>query len=148
MAMQALDLPEPAGHPYHFWLDPQQRFLDSLDLPAIPLVRPHRTDGSLESLLPTSIKIVYVSRQETSRRLDDGSDRGLQNLLKRLAVEPFRRADGSTVSVVAEMVRFEHMSVREQIETAYDADVSVSSERNQHSPNRVLSLTDVRRDRF
>jgi hypothetical protein len=122
MAMEALDLPDPSSD-YPFWLDPQQRFLESLDLAAVPLVR-EVSHGQPKALSPSQVKVVYVSRQETDRKLDERSELGLQTALHKLAGESFRRKDGQATHVLVEIVRFEHMAVREQMEVVHDADVS------------------------
>lgn len=136
--MEALDLPDPSSD-YPFWLDPQQRFLESLDLVAVPLVR-KVSHGQPKALSSSQVKVVYVSRQETDRKLDEGSELGLQTALHKLAGESFRRKDGKTTHVLVEIVRFEHMAVREQMEVVHDADVShpsAASVGQRYSPDGI-----------
>jgi len=125
MAIDVLDLPIPPSYPYIPWLDAQDRLSDKLKLPLIPLTRTIDRYGKKKALSRDAVKIIYVSRQATDRKLDDPSQEGLLRVLTRLAEHGVGdERGGKKIEVIVEVVQWEFLSAKEQIELAYSADVS------------------------
>ena len=124
MAIDVLALPIPTSYPYNPWLDAQDRLADGLDLPAVPLTRAVDRHGATKALSKDAVKVIYVSRQATNRKLDDLSEKGLVRVLTEFAKRGVVGKRGDTAEVVVEVVEWEFLSAKEQIELAYSADVS------------------------
>jgi hypothetical protein len=124
MAIDVLGLPIPASYPYNPWLDAQDRLADGLSLPAIPLTRAVDRHGKKKALSRDAVKVIYVSRQATNRKLDDRSEEGLVRVLTEFAEHGVADKRGTIAEVIVEVVEWEFLSAKEQIEIAYSADVS------------------------
>lgn len=120
MPLNVLLQPLPPS-PINFWLGAQVAITEELELPSIPSIR--REPG--KSLVTGQIKIVYVSRQESTRKFNVSTHDGIVRVLDGLQANGVA-ADGKNVRVKVEVARFETMSAKQQIQMAYDADVSPS----------------------
>lgn len=136
MALGILHEPVPADLP-HWFTAPQESLTTSLSLPAIPLERAPSSGGARRhSLADSFVKIVYVDRQNSDRRFDNISHDGLMEVLEDLDEHGAKwkeREKGSSggkmseinIMVKVDVVKFEHLNAKEQIEAVYDADVSL-----------------------
>jgi hypothetical protein len=120
MPLNVLLQPLPPS-PINFWLGAQVAITEGLELPSIPSIR--REHG--KSLVIGQIKIVYVSRQGSTRKFDESTHEGIIHVIDVLQANGVA-ADGKNVRVQVEVASFETMSGKQQIQMAYDADVSPS----------------------
>ena len=81
------------------------------------------------------MKIVYVDRQNSDRKFDNASHDGLMEVLEDMhehgAKWKERDSRGKKkeikIKVKVDVVKFEHLRAKEQIQAIYDADVSLLS---------------------
>jgi hypothetical protein len=149
MALGILHEPLPAGIP-HWFTAPQDSLTTALSLPAIPLERAASSGGKAHrSLAESFVKIVYVDRQNSDRRFDNASHDGLMEVLDDMhehgAKWKERNNKGkmkeTKVKVKVDVVKFEHLNAKEQIQAVYDADVSCRMGRNLQVLIRNRSLS-------
>ena len=76
------------------------------------------------SLIDGRIKIVYVDRQGTNRKLSPDAHTGLVAVLQRLQSSPYFVED-RTAQIEVQIAKFEDMSAEIQIQSAYDADIFI-----------------------
>jgi hypothetical protein len=122
MAMDVLHLPLPASEPpQNFFARPQQSLAKELGVSGYPARRPGTAKSFTEgkSLKQGEVRIIYVDRQGSDRKLDAVSEAGLLQVLDDL--ERSSGIDGT--KVVVERVKFETMDAKSQIETAMRADI-------------------------
>ncbi|KAJ9116174.1 hypothetical protein QFC20_000854 [Naganishia adeliensis] len=136
MALGILHEPVPADLP-HWFTAPQESLTTSLSLPAIPLERAPSSGGARRhSLADSFVKIVYVDRQNSDRRFDNISHDGLMKVLEDMDEHGAKwkeREKGSggekmsemKIKVKVDVVKFEHLNAKEQIEAVYDADIII-----------------------
>ena len=115
MALAALTTDISTVDPYHFWAEPRRNMIKHLGAKT-QIFRPAQG----KALKQDVIKIVYVNRQGTSRRLPDADHDYLVEHLKELEMRTRRNSK----KVVAQVLKFEDISVEEQIKAVLDADVS------------------------
>lgn len=135
MPLDMLHEPLPSGHP-HWFIAPQDSLFTSLSLPAMPLERRPASSGTgHRSLADSFVKIVYVDRQNSDRRFDNASHDGLMEVLEDMHEHGAKwreREKGSKngkmketkTKVKVDVVKFEHLNAKEQVQAIYDADVS------------------------
>lgn len=132
MALGILHEHLPADIP-HWFTAPQDSLTTALALPAIPLERTASSGGKTHrSLAEDFVKIVYVDRQNSDRKFDNASHEGLMELLEDMhehgAKWKERDSKGkkkeTKIKVKVDVVKFEHLNAKEQIQAIYDADVS------------------------
>jgi hypothetical protein len=135
MPLDMLHEPLPAGLP-HWFIAPQDSLFTSLSLPPMPLERRPSSSGTgHRSLVDSFIKIVYVDRQNSDRRFDNASHDGLMDVLQDMhehgAKWREREIGGKNgkmkekrARVKVDVVKFEHLNAKEQVQAVYDADVS------------------------
>lgn len=135
MPLDMLHEPLPSGHP-HWFIAPQDSLFTSLSLPAMPLERRPASSGTgHRSLADSFVKIVYVDRQNSDRRFDNASHDGLMEVLEDMhehgAKWREREKGGKNgqmketkTKVKVDVVKFEHLNAKEQVQAIYDADVS------------------------
>lgn len=110
MALQVFTQP----HPTNFFDPVRAKFLSSLSIP-VRIREPKTNIYRIRSKSATSLKVVYVDRQSTSRRLTDESHLSVVKILDRLQ-------DEGKISWVHG--KFNEMAIREQVASTAAADVS------------------------
>lgn len=125
MALDVLSLKMPEAYPYNPWLFPQESLSRHLRSDPVPLRRPKTARGHHGALSGDVIKVTYVDRQsDRKRKLDEESDVGLRRVLKEVSEAEIVAEDGRTARVEVDMVRFEGLSAKEQMQVAHESDVS------------------------
>ena len=119
MALNVFEQPL-APSPVNFFLGPQIRTTTALGFPHLPVIR----RGHQTSLIDGRIKIVYVDRQGTNRKLSPDAHAGLVAVLERLQSSPYLGED-RTAHIEVQIAKFEDMSAETQIQSAYDADIFI-----------------------
>lgn len=115
MALAALTTDISTVDPILFWAEPRRNMIQHLGAKT-QMFRPAQG----KALKQEVIKIVYVNRQGTNRRLTDEDHEYLVEHLKELEMKTRRNRQ----KVVPQVLKFEDISVEEQIKAVLDADVS------------------------
>jgi hypothetical protein len=119
MALSALSTEITTIDPFEFWSGPRRNMIEHLGK-QIPTFR----SAKGKSLKDDLIKIVYVNRQGTSRKLSDNDHDHLVKLLTRLEMDTMEHEK----RIVAQILKFEDIDVSDQIRAVLDADVSCEVE--------------------
>jgi hypothetical protein len=139
MALDVLSLKMPESYPYNPWLFPQESLSRHLRSDPVPLRRPKTARGHNGALSGEVVKVTYVDRQgDRKRKLDEESDVGLRRVLKEVSEAEIVAEDGRTARVEVDMVRFEGLSAKEQMQVAHESDVSRRREFFSTSPCALL----------
>lgn len=118
--MPLIELHRPLPPSPNFFLGPQMLMTDGLEFPALPAER----RGPGKSLVDGLVKVVYVDRQGSDRKFDNASHDGLVRVLDKLQTNGVTVGDRA-IQIRVDVVKFENMTPREQLQVAYDTDVFV-----------------------